>query len=821
MKTLLLNVLLFCFLTDTVGQVSGRLTGAAGQPIPFANVLLLKATDTSLVKAALTDEKGDYLIQHASPGKYFLRFSSVGYQSWDAPPFELTDSRRNKDFGTLVMQESSRELGEVVVRAEKPLFQQQVYGTVVNVESSVLTKGSSVLEVLERSPGIFIDRQRNDIALNGKGGVSVMVNGKPMRMSGDQLVSLLNGMSANDIEKIELLTTPPSRYDAEGSAGMINIVLKKSKKRGTEGSFSVTGGYGWGEKGAASVHIDHSTGKVNLYGSYSFNHDRAYSDWHSTGTNNMPLLGGQNYTDILSEIRSTDNSHNATLGFETKLSSTLTIGSNINYNNSRVTISTHNTAFYDVEPDSLYTLDANIYGDNRWQNLITSLYAVKNLGKGGQINVDIDYLYYKNSNPSDAHSSYHDINGNEAGSNDTLFSPWQKGFAHSSIKVGVGKIDFTRQLSPRLKLETGIKGTYTSNSGLSRIESLVDGTWVSRGETSTNIVMKESIGAAYASVNAQLAPAINLIAGVRYEYADTRMDDPGKKQPITHRKLGKLFPSVFFSWKLNENSDLQFSYTQRISRPSYNDLASFVVYTSPNSIESGNPLLKPTITNNLKAGYNYRGYIFSVLFSRDDHPIARYQVTKSPEGDLVNLSPQNLIYQHNLTFQTSLPWKVNDWWNMSYSFAGGWRQFKEDFTVTPAKKTYFGFSANFSESFKFPRNFSLEISGWYNGSSYNGTKKVDGFGALNAGIKKELKNNGGTFQLSVPDIFRTVSVTSYYGTLAEEAFDIKSHVVFRTESARSPVIKLTYSRSFGNSTIKSQRKQDAGSNEERERIKKG
>ncbi len=157
---------------------------------------------------------------------------------------------------------------------------------------------------------------------------------------------------------------------------------------------------------------------------------------------------------------------------------------------------------------------------------------------------------------------------------------------------------------------------------------------------------------------------------------------------------------------------------------------------------------------------------------------------------------------------------------MSYGFVGGWRQFKVVHTVQPVEKTYFGYSLNFSESFKLPSNFFMEISGWYNSSSYDGSKKVEGFGALNAGVKKELKKNGGAFQLSVTDILKTVSINSSFGSITEEAFNLKSNVTFNTESGKSQIIKLTYTRSFGNTSIKSQRKQASGSQDERDRIRK-
>ena len=708
------------------------------------------------------------------------------------------------------------QLKTIIVRGTKPLFQQQINGTVVNVGNSILTKGSSVLEVLERSPGVVIDRRSNAISLNGKNGVLVLINGKQLRMSMDQLVDLLNSMPADNIEKIELLTSPSANYDADGNAGMINIVLKKNTKKGTSGSLSVAGGYGYREKGSASLNLSHNTRDIDVYGSYSFSHDRSAMDWHAKSTQDLPLIGGATYADFLSTIKPVTNSHNASIGIDVRLNPRTTIGSSVSYNNSRNVVATHNVGTYIVLPDSPLYLDATINGINHWKNWMASFYAEKKIREGERINFDVDLLDYKNTDPTNAISSFVNAKDEPAGTNDTLSSPHQMGTSDTRIRVGVGKFDYTKQLSHQIRLETGVKGTYTNTSSVSGIESLLDGTWVSREGTSNNMVMKEGIGAAYVSFNAELSPSTNLVAGLRYEYSDTRMDDPEKQQLITERKLGKLFPAIFLSRKTGERSELQLSYTTRISRPSYNDLASYVIYTGPTSIETGNPLLKPTITNNLKLGYVYRGYSFSVQLSRDDHPIVRYQIAPSADGVLMALTPENLVYQNSLLLQTSLPIKVNEWWTMNYTLTGGWRSYRENFTPVSLDKTWFGYSGNFSESFRLPRSFFLEVSGWYNSRIYDGSKKTDGFGALNAGIKKELKNNGGSLQLYMTDILQTTTIVNYYGTLTEEAFSLKSRVPFRPESSRSQVIRLSYSRSIGGG---SQGKSRTGSQEERNRIR--
>ena len=728
-----------------------------------------------------------------------------------------------KTFGQTTARPDTATLKAAVIRAEKPLFRQQLNGTVVNVGNSILTRGSNTLEVLERSPGVVIDRRGGSISLNGKDGVVVLLDGKQLRMSMGQLVGFLNNMPADNIEKIELLTSPPAGYDADGNAGIINIVLKKNREKGTNGSLTASAGYGYREKASASLNLSHNSQKANVYGSYAFSHDRYEVSWHALSTQNLPLLGGATTADFLSTIRPVSNTHTITGGLDLRLNPGTTIGASINYSNNRTNTMTHNTGNYTVLPDSPLFLNATIQEANRWNNLLLSVYGGKNIGRDNRLSFDLDMLDYRNDHPTDALSSFVNAQGAPAGDNDTLSSPRQKGFSTTRIRVSVGKLDYTGSLGPHIRLETGIKATYTKTSSLSGIGSLLGDQWVYRDGTSNNMVMKEGIGAGYVSLTATPTPSTNLIAGLRYEYSDTRMEDPDKEQPVIHRRLGQLFPSLFFSQMTGAHSELQLAYTIRISRPAYNDLASYVIYTSPTSIETGNPLLKPTITNSLRLGYVYHGYSISATLSRDDNPIVRYQITPGPDGVLMALTPENLAYQNSLLLQTSLPVKVGNWWTMSYTITGGWRRYRADFTPEPFVNSWFGYSANFSESFRLPRRFSLEVSGWYNSKSYEGTRMTEPFGALNAGIKKELNNNGGILQLYMTDLLRTTVYINYYGALTTEAFALKSRVPFQPESYRYQSIRLSYTRSFGHSARSShagaQGRRGDGSHDERDRIR--
>ena len=709
-------------------------------------------------------------------------------------------------------------MAEAIVRAQRPVLQQVTGGTVINVQNSLLSKGSSALEVLTRSPGVTLDYQNNSIALNGKNDVSVMLDGKLLRLSMTQLFALLQGISADDIDKIELLTTPPANYDAEGSGGIINIVLKKSKRLGTSGSLSLTGGYGWREKATGSVNVAHNGKAIDIYGSYTFSHDNTYSRMFITSSQIMPMLGGPMNVLVWDTTSRIQNNQNASAGLDIRLNPKTTLGANLNWNATDATSTTINHTIYDVLPDSLLLFKGNTNATNRWNNLISSVYWDQALRAGEKLGVAFDYLYFNNTAPSNIQSSFVNQEGQEAGGNDVLAYPLEKSFANTSIKVLVAKLDYSKQLSAKMTGMAGVKGTYTTDSSVSGIAGLVNGVWQPGAGTSDATRMTEGIAAAYAGINAQLGTSATLTVGVRYEYSHTRMDNAVPGGDTVDRRLGVFFPNILLSRKTGDRSEWQLSYSKRISRPSYTDLASFIGYSDPAAVYTGNPLLLPTITDNLKLGYTYHGSSFSLLFSRDKDPIVRYQLTVGPGGNLLYISPQNLEYQDNISAQAAIPWKVNSWWSMSGDLIGGWRQFREDYTSLPVTKSYFSYSLNATESFLLPRRFSAELSGWYNAAAYNGTTKVAAMGAINAGFKKELNRNAGILQLSVTDLLSTIRYNAYYGALTEEAFSIKSHVHVNTESAFRPIIKLSYSRSFGSSSPKTQRAPGSETQDEQGRV---
>jgi len=709
-----------------------------------------------------------------------------------------------------------RQLGEVIIKPEKPVYQQNAYGTVVNVANSIMTPGSSALQALERSPGVTVDHRYNSLMLNGKGGVTVMLNGKLTHMSQDQLLTLLAGMSADDIERIELMTTPPANFDAEGSAGIINIVLKKNRRRGTSASFSLTGGYGWAEKASGYARIDHNTGKIGMHASYSVNHNRTHTRLLAWGSEIVPEWDGETDFDYDSQAQGVWNGQSVDLGLDAKLSSKTTVGASLMYDYGHYTTHSDNYASYAVLPDSLYVFNGKVAGDTRSKNAVSSVYVEREFRKGEKVNLDLDYIHYTQVGPSSVQGSFLDKNGVQIGGpNDSTFSPLQNGFSNTLLQVGVVKMDYTGQLSRRVKLEAGVKGDYTWNTSASGILSLVNGQWVSRGGLETDIRMHEYIGAAYTSFHIQLDTLTTLIAGLRYEHSRTWAANAQTGNDTVDRVLNGLFPDIFLTRQIGENQTWALSYTTRVRRPSYTELASFISYNDPVSVFSGNPFLQPTITHNLKLAYTVAGYTVSLLASRDKEPIAGYQITKGAGSGLVFISPQNMDFENSLVLEAVLPWKLTKWWTANIDVTGGWRQYRVSYTPQPFEKAYWRATGTINQTFTLPHRWVIEMAANYNTRTFDANGLNFSSSSIDLGLRKDLGERGGNLGLSVGDLLRT-RYRGFIGGLTDDAFNTRANVNYEPETYFSPIVKLTYTRSFGGSNERQERR---GPQEERERIK--
>ena len=374
-KQLLFSLLLsFIYIPSIFSQttISGVVQDESGQGLSFANILLLNPSDSILIKGSISDIDGQYLIENIKPGEYMLSTSMIGYIEQYSTPFILSNQEATKEMQTIILAENIAQLSEVQVVAKKALFEQKIDRMVVNVAASITSAGSTALEVLQRSPGVLANAQTGTLSMSGKDGVIVMINGKISRMPLSAVVQMLDGMPSDNVEKIELIHTPPANFDAEGNAGFINFVLKKNTAEGINGSFTLNAGYGKQEKFGASTNFNYRKNKVNLFGDYSWNYN--YNPQRFLNYRSIEQEGKM--VETLSEsFRDPTRLHiqNARLGLDYELSKKTIIGGLIGWMNRSWTMDAVNEITITEDNIPIEFIDIPNTEDNDWQHLLGNI----------------------------------------------------------------------------------------------------------------------------------------------------------------------------------------------------------------------------------------------------------------------------------------------------------------------------------------------------------------------------------------------------------------------------------------------------------------
>jgi hypothetical protein len=807
LKFVLLFILSFLLALEafTQSQIRGKVQESDGKPLPFANVLLVNAKDSTLVKGMVSSEAGLYSLDRVGVGEYRIAATMVGYKQIYSPPFTINQERKTIQLDALILPEEARQLNEVTIEASKPLFEQHLDRLVVNVQSSITAAGATALEVLERSPGITVNRQNNTVAMSGKEGVVVMINGKQSRVPMSTVVQMLGSMNAGNIEKIELITTPSSNYDAEGNAGVINIVMKKNMEYGTNGSYALTMGYGWYERPAASVNFNHRTQKLNLFGDYSFALNHIWNKFAFQREINYQDVVTQTNNVVLRQPRRYN--HTARLGFDYNLSSQTTLSGLVSGFSDKFKVTENNTTHIIRSQEIIKNIKVRHNEINHWQHLMGNLNLQHKFPGNQQISLDADYLYYYDDNPHQYTNNHLMLSEGEA---------WQDQLTMTKktpIHLWVSKADYTKNISEQTKLEAGVKATISRLHNNVELKSLESGIWQVDTAFTQHIQMLEDIGAAYVNFSHQINAKTKLQTGLRWEYTHTDMDTREGK-PILERKYHNLFPSLFISRDLSKKNSVQFSYGRRITRPTYNDLAPFVFFIDPSTFLSGNLALRPAITDALQATYRFKGsYLLTMGYSHDKHTIIQWQIHVDPKTNKQYARSENLKNSDTYSLNFTFPLKLTSWWQMQNNMMGIWQINRSVYEGVPVQMSAGYARANITQSFTLPAGFSAEISGFYQSRSPFGIAYMKAFGTLNIGLQKKLLNDKGNFRLTVDDLFWTnrLTIISDYPEL-----NLKSDIVGLFSEPR--VVRLTYSRNFGNKNVKATQHRSTGSEEERKRV---
>lgn len=743
-------VLLICllFLVAEIAQaqvtITGMVTDTSGASLSSANVMLLNPSDSSLVKGAVTNEAGRYRLENISRGSYILSVSMVGFKKHFTPEFEADQSIVELD--TVILRESVEQMDEVAVKARKPLFEQQVDRLVVNVQRSIVSSGSSVLEVLEKSPGIQINRQSNNISMNGKSGVRVMVDDKIVRLPTDAVIQMLNGMSSANVEEIELISTPPAKYEAEGDAGIINIKMKELTDAGSRGSVGGSLGYNKAETLGGNLNYSRRGKKFSYFINYSINHNRNEQIWR----NERYLRQDGFVEEVITHNQRNPiiNVQNARLGMEYDITTSTTVGILLKGYRRKWETEDFTDISNRLAPDSTLNTEMTVHETNDWRNALFNTSLDHSFSENRTLSFDFDYLYYKNDNPSKYQNKF--LSGDRA-LMDTEGIEVEK---ETPINFWVSKIDYRDQFNDNFTLETGFKGTLSKFFNDVKVFEKADDAWNINDRYTSEADLTEKIGAAYISGNWNPSETIKVKGGLRYEYTDSYMSTPNE-QGLIDREYGHLFPTLFINKDLSKETNIGISYNRRITRPTFNDMAPFVFFLSPNTYLSGTPSLKPAVTDGLKLDFQYDSWLVSLHYTYTKDEIGTFQPEINSDTNEQTYRARNLDYLRSWALTTNIPLKPASWWQIQTNVTGRYQISKTDHFDNDFTKNNTGLTANITNTFELPSEFSIEVSGHYQSKTISGLLEYRPRGAVNAGIQKKISDGRGTLRLSMNDIFRT------------------------------------------------------------------
>lgn len=802
MKTTFLIALALFAQMLAFGQQTSKITGSLSSEsgaVPFATVFVKSSADSAVVKVALSDTAGAFRFAAIPPGNYFIQATAVGLTPYFSPAFEFSST--DVDLGKLTMK-SNTELATVNVVTARPIIEVQPDKTVFNVQGTLNATGANGFDLLRKAPGVIIDNN-NNIVLEGKSGVQVYVDNKPTILAGEDLVNYLKSMQAADIDKIEIITQPSSKYEAAGNAGIINIVLKRDKNLGTNGT--ITAGYGYGilhnHHGNASFSLNHRKKKVNFYTSYS----------NSVGTNWSFFYLDRTQFGSTYESKTDNNdyqgSHNGKAGIDWYINSKHTVGflASGNYFDSR----TNGQNRTEIGPagftDPTQILTANNTGvglNYRAAGNINYRFADT---LGHEFTVDLDYGIYSREANNYQPNSYMDV-----ATQQVLFENNYRMITPTDISIATAKADYNQNLWGG-KVTMGAKVSYVTTDNTLNFYDVVNQVDIFNSSRSNQFTYRENIVAGYVNYARVISQKLNFQLGLRAEQTNSVGDLIAAQvtaEDHVERHYLNFFPSGGVTYSPNADNTWALTFSRRIQRPNYQSLNPFTWQVNELSFMKGNPFLQPQYGNNVKVSHTFK-YRFSTSLSYSYVEDFFAQISDTLGQTKSYLISRNVADEQTITLGVSLPFSIKKWWNVFISI----NAFHTSYIGTDDKfqaVNRFTGSAFGQNTFLLPKGFKFEVSGWFSSPSiWGGTYLTSSMGALDLALEKKLLQDRMSLRISCSDLF----FTSYW----------KAHMQYGELSIQgsggweSRIARIQLSYNFGNKDVKKARDRKTGLDDEDKR----
>ncbi len=791
------------------GTITGQVIDGNEKTIASATINLLRVKDSSIAKLSVADKAGKFEFDNIVAGKYFVSITAVGHQAGNSEVIEMDSLGTSVTIKTIELIPVAKSVGEVVVTSKRPPIEVKAGKTVVNVDASPTNAGLNVLEILEKSPGVSVDADGN-VSLKGKSGVLILVDGKQTYLSGQQLAALLKSIQSTNLNQIELMTTPPAKYDAAGNAGIINIITKKGTIKGMNGSIDLNFAQGLYPKYNGGTNLNYRNNKLNLFGSYNAG---VWEGWGILKINRKFSKDGvpTGTSDQATERHNRSQWHNAKIGMDYNFSKKdvagIVVTGNINpWKNWQSSISNLRELTGDI--NTIFESDA--FNSNNSKNVNTNFnYKHTFDSTGKELTADIDYGYYESKgenllNTETYNSAYH-----KQGNTVLL-----QGTFPSVIRIYTGKVDYVHPLSKTTKLEAGLKSSFvnTDNDVLYMRDTSTG--WYTDIQRTNHFIYKENVNAAYATISATIKKW-ELSGGLRVENTIAEGIQV-KNDSSFKRNYTNLFPNVGAVYNANEKNQFSLAFSRRVRRPDYDDLNPFIFFLDSLTYGQGNPYLQPEFSNRGELSHTYKHFLTTTVSYTQTNNIITQILKQNTEKKTTFQTTENFARRQQWGVSVSANKKLAKWWSVNI-YTGFFNNlytglYNDGIKNTPVKISVNMVQANLTNSFNFAKVWSAELSGWYNSNPSDGLIVGRSMGAMNAALVRQVMKKKGTVKIGVRDILRT---SNFSGFSKYADVDL---TVYNDRRRDSRQVSVSFSYKFGKNNIAPARRRTGGANDEQSRV---
>ncbi|GMQ28690.1 TonB-dependent receptor [Algoriphagus confluentis] len=640
----------------------GKLRGvvqdqSSKKALPFASIAVFSEGD-SLIGGGITEDNGSFSID-LPLGRFYALVEFMGFDSFKSSVFALSRADANVNLGTVTLQASDQKLDEVVVQGEKTLMELSLDKRVFNVGKDLANAGGTATDILMNLPSVAVDTEGN-VSLRGSSNVRILIDGKPSGLVSFRGSAGLRQLQANMVERVEVITNPSARYEAEGMAGVINIILKKDSNQGFNGSFEVIAGTPLNL--GFSTNLNYRKNRINWFINYSFarRYQPYVSEQYQEVYENAETL-------ILSqanagELRGWNNSIRGGLDYFFSEQSIFTA--------SYLWRRTDGRRITDIRYDDYLNSLDNFQGyslrrqdeKEKEPNSEIALNYKRIFGqKGHELTANFTYLnYWENSDQLFTEFRF-DANGQPVPEEDLLQTSLNDEFENQYLF----QLDYVKPIGSEGKFETGLRTSFREmENDFIVSEENESGELVPLPGLDNIFLYNENILAAYGILGNKTGDW-TYQAGLRVEHTDveTILAETNERNP---RNYTNLFPSAHLTYNVSEENAFQLSYSRRVRRPVYNDLSPYVTFSDQRNFFSGNPDLDPEFTDAFELGhikYFEKGTLFSTAYFRNTVDKIERIRTVNEEGFATTL-PYNLNGEKSFGLEFSADYRPKDWWKL-------------------------------------------------------------------------------------------------------------------------------------------------------------